>query len=485
MNSRIISFTINGKPVLGFDTGLDAPSFAQAKLAQFITQRGYRISAGTEGLSVEIWQSGGAVEREDPAGGETIVVWGPAFEGERLDLIISDDARKEKALEALLLWLRARLVLEEQEQSPYPWPGGALYGKQGAILFPPERLLRRCLEAEGPEAWLNGAERWVHPDLRGSEAAVFAAGTMLYRIFCGGAPFANGDINLIREDMREGVFIPPRLMAPGLDEELAALISGAIAPIPKKPGEKKRPSLAELAGFFISREKMEYAAFFHPLEDGELIRIGEEKEQFQKKRALTVKTKRFVIRNNAFIAGVIVAAAITGLVIGSILKTRADLPTTRGMEAEEVVTAYYGGFETLDHTLMEACVINKAGSADIDMVTNFFVITRVRQAYEVGGPPVLAARDWIASGSPPTEAMVFGVSDLRIEELTRAEDEVLFRSSYILWFPPAYAPTEDEGYLDEERVLPELPQGFSHTDELRLILHKGAWRIAEIRRDVP
>ncbi|MDR3140103.1 MAG: hypothetical protein LBT95_10605, partial [Treponema sp.] len=398
---------------------------------------------------------------------------------------ICDDARKDEALGALLFWLRARLVLEEQEEAPFPWPGGALYGKGRTVLFPPERLLRRSLEAEGPEIWLDGAERWVHPDLRGNEAAAFAAGTMLYRIFCGEAPFPKEDINIVREDMREGVFVPPRLMAPGLEENLTSLISGAIAPIPKKPGEKKRPSPAELVNFFDSREKTEWAAFFHPLEDGELNRIREEREQFQKKRELAVKTKRFVIRNNAIITGIVLAVALTGLVFGSILKSRADLPTTRGMEAAEVVAAYYSGFETLDHALMEACVINKAGSADIDMVTNFFVITRVRQAYEMTGPQVLAARDWIAAGSPPAQTMVFGVSDLRIEELDRKEGEALFRSSYILWFPAAYAPAENGEDLYEDRVIPELPQGFNHTDELKLILHKGAWRIAEIRRDVP
>jgi hypothetical protein len=484
---------VNEQAVLGFDTGLDPAGFAQAKLAQFITERGCLITPKAGTGAVETWQAGGVVEEDALSGeGKTMVIWGPAFEGERLDRLVCDDSRGDEALDTLITWIRSRLVLEEREYAPHPWPGAALCGREGTVFFPPDRLIRRSIEAEGPEAWLNGAERWVHPDLTGGEAAAFAAGALLYRIFCGEAPFSREDVDVVREDIREGVFIPSRLMAPGLDENLAALIDKAIAPIPKDREGKGRPTLDQILLLLESGGRKGVRDYFHPLKDGELARLNGEKEQFQKKKELTVKTRRFMVRNSLIITGILVATLAAGLIAGSIIRGRADLPTTEGMEPEEVAMTYYGAFETLDHTLMDACVINRAGKSDIEMITNFFVINRVRQAYEMTAPRMLTAREWIEGGSSPTSEFVFGVSDLSMETLSRTPEETRLRVSYILWLPASYASQEDapEGeeaadlYGPAGETLPALPQGFAYTDELRLIPRKGAWRIAEITREV-
>jgi hypothetical protein len=490
MDSRIIPLIVNEQRVLGFDTGLDPAGFAQAKLAQFITEKGYLITPETG--TVRTWQAGGVIEGEAPSGkGKTMIIWGPAFEGERLDRLVRDDSRGDEALNTLITWLRSRLAPESREYVPYPWPGAALCGREGTVFFPPDRLIRRSIGAEGPGAWLNGAERWVHPDLTGGEAEAFAAGTLLYRIFCGEAPFSRDDADVVREDIREGVFVPSRLMAPGLDENLAALIDKAIAPIPKGQGEKTRPAPDQILHFLESGGRKGVRDYFHSLKDEELARLNTEKEQFQKKKELTVKTRRFIVRNSLIILGILAITLAAGLVTGSIIRSRADLPTTEGMEPEEVVMTYYNAFETLDHTLMDACVINRAGKSDIEMITNFFVINRVRQAYEMAAPQMLSANEWIERGRLPTDAFVFGVSDFSMETLAKNAEETRLRVSYILWMPASYASPENAPEGEEradlsgagEEPLPALPHGFAYTDELRLILRKGAWRITEINRE--
>jgi hypothetical protein len=104
-------------------------------------------------------------------------------------------------------------------------------------------------------------------------------------------------------------------------------------------------------------------------------------------------------------------------------------------------------------------------------------------------PRQLSAREWIAGGSLPTDSFVFGVSDLTMNILATNAEETLARVSYILWLPASYASREDAPEEEEladlfagEEPPPALPQGFAYTDELRLILRKGAWRIAEINR---
>ncbi|MDR3170774.1 MAG: hypothetical protein LBU17_04005 [Treponema sp.] len=467
---RIILFQLEDTLVLGFDTGLDARAFAQAKLAQFITQWGYLVSAAG---SIEPWRPGGVVQRDG-----TMCIWGPNFEGERLDVLIQDDTRKDEALNALRYWIQARRFLASQEASlPCPWPAGAFIDPVGTILFPPDHLIRQSIEAEGSEAWLKGAERWVHPDLAGNQAMSFAAGAMLYQVFCGSPPFPNRDIDAVRQDIREGVFLPPLLAAPGLDQYLARLISRAITVLPGRVREKKekhleerstQAALEELGAYLGPPGTLEVASYIHPLGDVELVKFRAEQGRFKKKAEVRVKTKRFMNRNAAILTGVCVSILVLGGVIWSIMKGQADKPTTQGMNPLEVVETYYRSFGTLDHSTMDACVINKAGKEDIDMVTNFFVINKVREAYERTAPSLIAAQEWVDSGSLPTAATVFGISELRLEMQDQDERQgaTVLQASYMLWIPDAAA-----------------PQGIPHTDELRLVLHKGAWRITEIKRD--
>ncbi|MDR1252457.1 MAG: hypothetical protein LBK62_09860, partial [Treponema sp.] len=164
-------------------------------------------------------------------------------------------------------------------------------------------------------------------------------------------------------------------------------------------------------------------------------------------------------------------------------------------------------FGSLDHTLMEACVLNKAGKGDIDLVTRYFVTTKVRQAYEYTSVAVIAAGDWFEMGAPPLGTPIFGVTDLNITRIAGEEagDESRYRAAYILWMP---GPAEEDGegrspiiavpgpaqpaepsqgpgtgIAEAEEFIP--PQGYSFTDTLTLTRHKGNWRISRIDRDYP
>jgi hypothetical protein len=150
--------------------------------------------------------------------------------------------------------------------------------------------------------------------------------------------------------------------------------------------------------------------------------------------------------------------------------------------------------------------MNRAGKGDIDMVTRYFVTSRVRQAYEYSAGTALSAQEWFALGAPPTSAQVFGVTDLEIARIAGDEsgDQMRYRAEYIIWIPgmveegedgPAAiaAPPGSEVTAPEnaapgaaaaagvEEFIP--PRGYRFTDELTLIRHKGNWRISNINRE--
>jgi hypothetical protein len=482
MSGNIFTFELDGKQVLGFDTGLDARAFAQAKMAQFITQRGFLVRPGGD---VEEWKSSGAVERNG-----SMVIWGPFFEGERLDHVMekSGDGSNpagspggRRALEALRKWIQARLFLGKEKAAL--WPAAALVADSGSVLFPPERLVLRCLQSE--DSLLTSAEPFVHPDLEGEDAAAFTAAAVLYRIITGQAPFRGDNAEGIHQDIREGVFLPLRLAAPGVDERLSALMDRIFAPVKSGRGAAK---LGEIGDFLGSPGNgKDFTPFFRPLSGEERKQREAEREQYSRNRARTVGARRFIVRNTAVILGVVIALTAAGLVARSIIAGRQDLPTTEGLTSREVVQAWYGAFDTLDHTLMQEFTTNRAGRDDIQMVTNFYVLTRVRQAYEYTITGTIPAQEWLDQGSPPPDRPVFGVSGLSIEKTggDEAGEEIHYRAVYTLWVPQGgeSAPGPAEPAPGEPASGPAaepMPASHPRIDELTLTRLKGSWRISGI-----
>ncbi|MDR3160515.1 MAG: hypothetical protein LBU28_02755, partial [Spirochaetaceae bacterium] len=313
MIERILHLEVDGRGRLGFDTGLSPQAFAQAKLAQFITQGGTIVLPNGKAA---LWQPGGVIEREG-----TMVVWGPDFAGERLDLLLrpaalADPAARSRALEALGYWIDAcplggsvwpagvlvSLGPGAANNSGVGAAGDALNGTYppGTVFFPPEGLRLRVVQAEGDESWLAGGESLVCRDLSGEAAFSFTAAAMLYRILVSGKdpaaaertlPFPAQDKDLLHQDMREGVYLPARLAAPGLDPKAANLVDRALAGFKEAV---KRPPLTAFAELLKGS-----ASFFRELQGEELAKLEEERRRYEKKRKLAVGTRRFVARNTA------------------------------------------------------------------------------------------------------------------------------------------------------------------------------------------
>jgi hypothetical protein len=484
MTQRIFLFETEGRPALGFDTGLDARAFAQAKAARFITEPGLIVYPDGK---IEEWKAAGVLEQE------TMVVWGPAFEGDHFDLLITDDRRRNRALSAVCAWIRARLFLGGRQTSLLPC--AAIVADKGdrhppdTVFFSPENLVLRCIQAEAADERMRGGEWYIHPGYTGAEAEAFTAAAMLYRIFAGTAPFGSLDETTLHQDMREGNFTPFRLAAPGIDVRLAAMVENVLRP-GKNAGDTGeailRSFIALLSMADGSAEKVtppSAESFFTPLSEADTTSLAKEKEQVLQRKKIAVKTKRFVMRNTVIILGCLAGLVSAALIAYSVAQSRAALPTTMGLASGEVVERYYMAIGELDHQMMEACVLDKAGKNDINMVANFYVISKVRQAYEPNAAPLIVpAQQWKESGGGPVEGQVFGVSDLKIEALYGNEDsnEVRWRADYTLWIPD-----QGEGEAKARGITGEASpahQAYHYTDELTLIRRHGNWRIFKLER---
>jgi len=484
MEQRVFLFETEDRNLsLGFDTGLDSRGFAQAKFAQFISEPGLIIRSGSSGL----WYASGVVEYS----GATMVVWGPAFDGEPLLTPVCADDRKDEAIEAVAAWIKALIFLDGNPAPEFfsggniPFqPSAVLIGKKDPafpdgknrdrdVFFVPPGLAMRCM--------VSGGEWYIHPDLCGSESAAYTAAAMLYRIFTGEKPFSQTDDIILRQDIRDGNFLSVRLAAPALDEGLASLIQNIMTPHDGKPGNSGKAVMSELLAILQPEGKIAGAVeFLKPVCENSLRLIEKEKSQYIRIKTASVKTRRFVMRNTAILLGILAAFVAAVLVAVSIVNSRAMLPTTAGMDPVQVIETYYNAIGDLDHQLMEACVYKKAGKDDIGMVVNFYVINKVRQAYEFSAPPLfISAREWQNSGSAPVESGVFGVTDLSISRGNAESGEVRYRVDYTLWIP-AQMGDDPAAESDTGEFRPPLPA--NRSDTVTLALKRGNWRITAIRR---
>jgi len=491
------SFEIDGHRALGFDTGLDARSFARAKFAQFMTEPGLIVRpTETPRNQVEFWKATGVREASGADGTPTVgtptmVIWGPPVEGESLAALL--DQAQDKALAAILAWIQALIALGEDplalgENPPGEiplWPSAAIVaqadqgGRPSSVFFAPPSLALRGVTAD--DEW------YVHPDLSGLDAAAFTAAAMLYRVFTGTPPFPATDQSLLHQDMREGNFLPIRFAVPGLDTRLTALLQSVL-----NRTAFDRPSgavfLNELLGILrIGGQTVSAASLVGPLAEPERLLLEKEKARHLKRKAVSVKTKRFVTRNQAILIGAFAALIAVGIIIHSMVKVHAQLPTTAGMEPVQVIKSYYNGFGEMDHQMMEACVIGGAGKDDITMVIGIFVTSRTRQAYEYNVAPLFfPAHQWQDGDSQGRHSLpdtpLFGAADLRVERLEGDEnnDSLRYRVDYTFWIPER---SGGEEIQNPNNIPPAVSRPYPRRDFLTLIRKKGNWRIAEIVRE--
>jgi hypothetical protein len=459
---------IGNTPVLCFDTGLKERAFAQAGLAKLVMQEGVIVkNNGT----VEKWRIEGTAEKDG-----NMVLWGKNLIGQTLDVILMGEANE--AFNAVRFWMKAQLLLKQAvlgiKNAVSIAPCGVVYSNE-ALLFLPQQLVSQYIEAQGKT--VEKIMRYVHPDLTGKDAVVWTLACMLYRVFCKKDAFLAADMDTLYQNIRDGVFFPAHFARPGIDKRLDSLLQKTFS-----HSTQNFPVFEDFS-FLNARDGVPVIdEFIHALSDEETKNLATESAKFSKRQGRLTKMRSFFRKNRAVIFGVAAATVIAVAVVISVVQDRSNLPNTKGMAPLDVVETYYTAMGDLDHLVMTGCVLKKAGKDDIDMATELFVLSKVRQAYEIGKPSsIISAETWLQSGAQPTTDVIFGTSNLKVQPLDAdpADGEVSFKAEYKLW-APAFNPSPDDETVDSLRVPGEQPR----IDEVRLVLRKDEWRIAEIKRSL-
>jgi len=407
-------------------------------------------------------------ESIEEGGGETSLT-GPGFSGRSLD-----SARGVE--DGLGLLLEAAKALEYLSREGGLKRGvsstGILVGPEGEVLVLPAQSVARALSARSPQERSAAAARLVHPRSESAEAdAAFLLAQAAYRFASGTAPFP-------REAAEAGSSAPPSppvlaaaLAAPALDPALVSVIDRTFADPGSLPLIEWRKELDEAA-------RHGWLRVLRPEEEAE---IGREKAARLEKAAKKEALSTFMRKRGALVGGIAGGLALAALVVVSTIQARNDGPSMIGRSPIQVAEAYYQGLSGLDIETLEAAGDPKAKeiSADSTMVTNLFILTKTRLAYE-GIDTLARAGDWLAAGRPPLDSgkMLFGVTGLELKEESASPSSESgssrsIRALYSLW----YMERSGDEIGAELAVIEE-----KREDDLRLELTKKGWRIVGLER---
>jgi len=403
-------------------------------MSQNLIEPGYNVNPYG---SYETWKITGVNENDG-----FMRVSGPSVPGKRLDIFLEEiDSTsqslelKQEALEAIINWSKAKMFLGDTRSSTNP--GASFVSRDGNVFFAPEHISSRCLFIEGGKL-----DTYNCPDLVGMNTTAFCTAAMLYKILSGTHPYPSDDLF---QNMREGVFLPVHLAAPGLNPQLSELIQEALMlPVEKKGKQHTAPKsaneiLTNIIDILTNNENkaVSFSSLFETVSTEKVKQYEKETKNYYFRKNKIVKFKRYATNNKYLLIGFAIGIAFILFVVFSTAISISHRPTTDGMSPDLVVNTYYDAFSSLNHQFMEAC-IHGADRSDINTVASFYAVIKQRQAYEgQNASSLIQARIWRDTGGKLPAPNVFGITDLKVNNIGGDEEDgmLIFTADYNFWTP--------------------------------------------------
>jgi len=414
--------------------------------------------------SVKEWRFAGITET--PGG---TVLYGPWTPARSLATIL--DLPGQEGLPFLVRLAEALLLLKERRIPPFPLQTDAvLLCDDGSVLFLPSEVMRELRELRPFQQNRDTFESINNPDTSGEEMVSFALGALLYKEITGAFPFQAESPEDIHEQMRKLEILSPAEAAPGVSVEASQTVMAALA--------RSRGAIPTISEWAESLRSWLRAGALRPTSAVAGPAPGSRADLRRKSSEKRFRRRVFWEKNwrTALIIAAIVIVVGAGL--GSVLKSALAPRVTRGYTSQQVVQTFYSSMNKLDQMTISASVVNGAGKAEVNEVTNLYVISRVSTGYE-GRSNVVAADEWDKAGRPtiPFPQTLYGVTGLTVTQ-EKSEPQPVFLVSYEKWFPVT------GGNDDSQSSQPAGPryQGASVQDRVFLKKDRGDWVIYRIDR---
>jgi hypothetical protein len=448
-----------GVRYLAVPVGSPARGTALTRILAIKGSPGWLVAAA----SLKEWRFTGVTERD---GGT--VLYGPWAPGRTLASVL--DLPPREVLGFLSRLADALALLKERQVPLFSLQTDAvIFCDDGSVLFLPPEIMR---ELRGLRPFAMNRETFEsisNPDLSRENMVSFALAALLYRVGTGAFPFRAETVEDLHEQMRKLDILSPEEAA-GVAPEISEMVMAGLG-----RSQRGHPDLDEWAEKLGAWRR---TGAFHQASAGRNATSAREADTHRRTSERRYRRRVFWEKNwrtTLIIAAVVV---VVGAGAGSVLKGVLAPRVTRGYTPRMVVEAFYTSMNSLDHMTMGACVIAGAGKAEINEVTNLYVISRVSLGYE-GRSNVVSADEWDKAGRPPIAPprTLYGVTGLSVVE-EKPEPAPVFLVSCQKWTPLPGGP--DEASSNQ----PSGPRYEGHAVRDRVFLKKdrGDWVIYRMDR---
>ncbi|MQY76231.1 MAG: hypothetical protein GH155_01210, partial [Spirochaeta sp.] len=344
---------IEDSPYFGIPTGIKESSFALTQLTALRNKPGWLVRKER----IQEWKITGFTRVR-----EEIYLYGPYLDQGRslLDIITLN---AEDALPYMKELVSALLLLQKKSYPLFDLQlDTVFFPQEGGVFFLPPEVVKILGNSQAIEKRIRVHGLINRPALSGEKRLSFSLGSILYRILTGSFPFTGEDEEIIHRKMELLTILPPELSVPQIKPEVSNMIMNALG---RGANYKKKTDYPHLE---LWRQKLSSwikGNIFRQIDIARIEEAGRLKKIKEKKTAASYSRKVFWQRNwkaaALILAVVIIGSMFLSSVLGNILAPR----KTKGFSPARVVEAFYLSMNSLDHLLMQDCVIDKAGKTEI------------------------------------------------------------------------------------------------------------------------
>jgi hypothetical protein len=435
------------------DTGVEGTDIAVKTVSQALKQNGFIIS----GKSIDFWKFSGLKQV-----GKKIYVYCPDMDGLLLSEVL--ELPLKESVTYINKLLNALKLLEERNMDLFKISAGSVFFKKSGdiIIFPPE-LMERIRLLRDDEYRIFDYQLINHPDLPQEFNISFSIACILYKAVSGIYPFYSEDEEELDSMKRMLEVISLSEIIPGISNEISVSIANSLNYKNYIPLSVSKwcDKLDNWQDDFDILEKQK------SITDSDTVkeRLYKNEKVFNKRLFWKRNWSKITLQAGAALAVVLIVFYF----VNNFLKPR----TTQDFPPDKVVETFYMSANTLDHVLMDNCVMNDAGSTLRNETMHLAIIDKMQAAKFFNDNYVINADWWIKNGKPeiPSTSVLFGITDFYILENTEiSETERRFKVKYVHWCPK----------FDETDTTGSVYQGISVTEVLHLKIDRGGWVIYSI-----
>lgn len=471
MNEGIVFYN-DGK--LHLDTSMSQSAFAKSRMTERLSEKGFLAEYKDNSWNFTNWEFTGTYVKQcsdenasmaTRAMQETVLLEGSAFEGKTLKNIYDTEAEEnfsEQSKEISAIASSAVCgAIENAIQKNINLPDNGAEGifissDCKKIIFMPQELFDNISTCFKDENYSKYCGIYVYRTLDGKAALRFTECVIAYRALTDKFPFTNLNTENRQEDVLDHNFVKLDEAVYGLNEKLSFFIDNALMRSPRIESHKKatvtdKRSLNEKItssvqdGIVKQKNEMQeksaqMAGMKFPLEIfNKEIGLEEKgtlpstnklnsverksavtKEQFetQSKKSFesftkALNVKRWFRHNRTKITVVSCIVLVVGIIIFSVWNTHQGNPTTKSLTSTKTAEMFYTSMNNLDVSSAQSCVSGKTMSSKVDIISNFYVTSKSRSAYE---PQYTCATpaSWLCFNNNGTYT-IFGLTQFTID----------------------------------------------------------------------